>query len=200
MLVRGRSKHERDENPLRRTFLLMAGAALAPPLMAQERFPSKMIRIVVPFAAGGVGDALARLVSTQLATSLGSPAIVENWPVETACPAPQMPRVLPRMATPSCSSHRRRSSNMALRDKLPYDLLRDFTPAARAVVAPIILVVPSSHPAIQWRSLSPIRERRRTTLHTGPAQPGPPDTSRANCSKGPPACKPFTCPAKGQAR
>jgi hypothetical protein len=63
MLVRGRSKHERDENPLRRTFLLMAGAALAPPLMAQERFPSKMIRIVVPFAAGGVGDALARLMS-----------------------------------------------------------------------------------------------------------------------------------------
>jgi tripartite-type tricarboxylate transporter receptor subunit TctC len=134
-------------NPLRRTFLLMAGAALAPPLMAQGRFPSKMIRIVVPFAAGGVGDALARLVSTQLATSLGSPVIVENLAGGDGVPG----TTNAARAAPDGHTILQLTSaqivNMALPHKLPYDLLRDFTPVTRAVIAPIVLVVPSSHPA-----------------------------------------------------
>ena len=52
--------------------LLLSGAAIAQP------FPSKPLRIVVPFPAGGTTDIVARLVSTKMGESLGQPIVVEN--------------------------------------------------------------------------------------------------------------------------
>src|SRR5215210_3262459 len=61
----------------RRTFLLLAGAALAPAGALAQGFPTRVIRVVVPYPAGGPVDALARLLTPELGT-LGSSAIVEN--------------------------------------------------------------------------------------------------------------------------
>ena len=65
----------------RRGFLLMA--AVGAPALAQEptgRWPSKTLKIFVPYPAGGTPDALARRVGEQLTALLGVPAIVENRP------------------------------------------------------------------------------------------------------------------------
>src|SRR5215207_5260792 len=61
----------------RRTFLLLAGAALGPAGAFAQGFPTRVIRIVVPYPAGGPVDALARLLTPELG-ALGQSAIVEN--------------------------------------------------------------------------------------------------------------------------
>jgi tripartite-type tricarboxylate transporter receptor subunit TctC len=62
----------------RRTLLLAAGATLAAPAAAQSWTPSGPIRVIVPFAAGGTTDILARLYAQRLTEALGVPVLVEN--------------------------------------------------------------------------------------------------------------------------
>jgi tripartite-type tricarboxylate transporter receptor subunit TctC len=62
----------------RRHALLLAGAALAPTGAGAQSFPSRVIKVVVPYPAGGPTDALARIVAQELSTALGQNAIVEN--------------------------------------------------------------------------------------------------------------------------
>lgn len=63
----------------RRTLLAVAAAAFAAaPAFAQEAFPNKPIRIIVPFTAGGIVDSIARTIGEKLATKYGQPVIVEN--------------------------------------------------------------------------------------------------------------------------
>ncbi|AOY98187.1 ABC transporter substrate-binding protein [Cupriavidus sp. USMAHM13] len=64
----------------RRTFLAGAGAALLTPPLLADQWPARPIRLVVPFAAGGPGDFVARLIAIPLAQRLGQAVVVENKP------------------------------------------------------------------------------------------------------------------------
>lgn len=119
----------------------------APVLQAQDRFPSKPIRIIVPFTAGGVGDTVARILNTPLGDLLGQSVIVENRPGGDSVPgtiysakAPADGYTIMQVSTPQ-------TINMVLRDKPGYDLLRDFAPVAPAVTGNLVLVVPATSPA-----------------------------------------------------
>ncbi len=66
---------------IRRTFLAAAAGALALgalPVSAQENYPNRPIRIVVPFTAGGIVDSIARIIGEKLSTKYGQPVLVEN--------------------------------------------------------------------------------------------------------------------------
>ena len=64
-----------------RSFIAAAFAMLfATPLAAQENFPNRPIRIIVPFAAGGPSDIVARLLAPKIMIALGQPVIVDNRP------------------------------------------------------------------------------------------------------------------------
>ena len=63
-----------------RTLLFVLASALASHALAQEAFPSRTIRVVVPFTPGSVTDVMGRSVTDKLSTSLGQPVIVENRP------------------------------------------------------------------------------------------------------------------------
>src|SRR5258705_10000984 len=63
-----------------RTLLLVLAAAFASHALAQEAFPSRTIRVIVPFTPGSVTDVMGRSVTDKLSSSLGQPVIVENRP------------------------------------------------------------------------------------------------------------------------
>jgi tripartite-type tricarboxylate transporter receptor subunit TctC len=99
---------------------------LAPQVFAQEPYPSRAIRIIVPFSPGSVTDIMGRSVSDRLAASLGQPVVVENRPgaggtIGTAAVAKAAPDGY-TLAVVSAGH----AVNPAIYEKLPYDTAKDF--------------------------------------------------------------------------
>ena len=135
----------------RRKFLhLAAGAATLPALSRIARaqaYPSKPVRIMVAFAAGGTGDILARLIGQWLSQRLGQPFVVENRPgagsnlaTELVVNSPQDGHTLLLVSTSA-------AINATLYDKLTFDFIRDIAPVAGLVRAPNVLEVHPAFPA-----------------------------------------------------
>ena len=118
-----------------------------------QAFPSKPVRIIVPLAAGGTGDTLARLLGEELGKALGGAVIVENRPgsggvIGTEAVAKSAADGHTLLHT--SSSH---VLNAALRSKLPYDPLRDFAPISRTADTYQVLVAHPSLPASNVQQL-----------------------------------------------
>jgi tripartite-type tricarboxylate transporter receptor subunit TctC len=132
----------------RRTLLgLAAGAALAPAAMAQDRFPSKPIRIVIPFAAGGSTDILARLCAQILTERLGQSVVAEN--VTGAGGTIGAQRVLDAPAdgyTLMAGTPGPITINPHLQPRLPYQPLRDFLPVVFVGDSPAVVTVRRDSP------------------------------------------------------
>jgi tripartite-type tricarboxylate transporter receptor subunit TctC len=123
----------------------LASAAL--PLRAQSRWPSKPITYVVPFAAGGTTDVLARTFGQRLSVLLGQPVVVENKPgaggnVGSAFVAKAAPDGYTILGG-TISSH---SINVSLYPNMPYDPIKDFVPIALFGTLPNVLVVKADSP------------------------------------------------------
>lgn len=128
------------------TRLLVAAAlALASAGAAAQGFPNKPLRLVVTFPPGGAPDILARLLSEK--AQLGQPVVVDNKPgaggnigAEMVAKAPPDGHTL---VMGTVGTH---SINGALYSKMPYDMVRDFTPVAHVASAPNLLVVNNDLP------------------------------------------------------
>lgn len=124
--------------------LAAAGPALVLPgtaLAAADTYPSKPLRIVVPYPTGGFNDTLGRLVAAKLHEAWGQPAIVENKPGAgtqigsgAVARAPADGYTLLVVQFPF-------AANPWLYKKLPYDTVKDFTPVILAGRSPMLLVV-----------------------------------------------------------
>ena len=123
--------------------LALAAALLGPTLaLAQAAWPTKPVRIVVPFAAGGTTDILARAIAPELQRAFGQPFVVDNKPgaggntaaAEVAKSAPDGYTLL--MGT--VGTH---AINAALYPKMPYDHLKDFAPITLVAGVPNVLVL-----------------------------------------------------------
>jgi tripartite-type tricarboxylate transporter receptor subunit TctC len=132
--------------PRRRSLLLAGASVLAglwlPPVGAQAQgFPSRPIRIVVPFAPGGPTDLMARAISRRMSDSLGQPVLVENKPggggVIALSDAAQQPADGHTMVFPSILA----VTNPALMPNYPFDTLRDFAAITVVGFIPHALVV-----------------------------------------------------------
>src|SRR6266566_8584268 len=136
--------------PLRRRFLRLACAAAALPVATvagAQTYPTRSVRIIVPFAAGGPATVLAHLIAQPLSEAWGQSFYVENLPtgasnVGTATAAKSPPDGYTLLiVTPSFVI------NPSVYAKLAYDPIKDFTPVMLAVTSPHVLIVNPSFPA-----------------------------------------------------
>ncbi|HEU0201517.1 MAG TPA: tripartite tricarboxylate transporter substrate binding protein [Burkholderiaceae bacterium] len=130
---------------------LVGGVALSTPAFAQKPdYPSKPIRIVVPFPPGGGNDILARAIAPRLHAELGQPIIVENKPGAGGNLATELvARAEPDGYSILIASNQV-TINPALDAKLRFDLERDFAPIGMVASVPIVLV---AHPGQPFKTL-----------------------------------------------
>ena len=115
---------------------------------AAQDYPSRPVRIVVPYAAGGGTDALARFLASALEKRLGQPFIIENRPGQgTATGGAYVARSAPDGYTLLAATSSTLAFNPSVYKKLPYDPLTDFSPISLIAAVPFVLVVNPSLPA-----------------------------------------------------
>jgi tripartite-type tricarboxylate transporter receptor subunit TctC len=139
-------------------------ACVANPAAAQD-YPTKPVRIIVPYAAGGGADLLARLVGQELSGRLKQPVIVENQGggsntigMRTVATAPKDGYTL-GLATPVFVM------TPSLMKNHPYDPLKDFTPVAIIGSTPLVIVVHPSVPAKTLKEFIALGKSKPGTLN-----------------------------------
>ncbi|WP_029044523.1 tripartite tricarboxylate transporter substrate binding protein [Cupriavidus sp. amp6] len=136
----------------RREWLATAGAAalgsalLPARAAAPANYPSRPIRLIVPFIAGSTPDSTARTLSAELGQKLGQPLVVENMPgAGGIIGATALRRAAPDGYTLGILANTH-VINVHMYRKMPYDPARDFTPITALSGGPTALVVPASSP------------------------------------------------------
>lgn len=123
----------------------LALALCAPAAFAQADYPSKPIRIVVPYAAGGGTDAVARVVAKAMTIQLGQTVLVDNKPGSgTAIGASEVARAAPDGYTLLWGDNTTFALNPFLYKKLSYAPLEDFAPISLTLRGALVLVVSPS--------------------------------------------------------
>jgi tripartite-type tricarboxylate transporter receptor subunit TctC len=160
---------------MRRALLCLAAfLALALPAYADD-YPSRPITLVVPYAAGGGLDVLARTLALQLDKQLGKPVVVENRPgAGTTIGAAAVAKAAPDGYTIMLGTSSAFAINVTLRKKLPYDPAKDFVPIALVANAPFMLLVNPSVPVHLLPELIKYVKERPNKLSYGSAGPGSP--------------------------
>ena len=130
----------------RRRLLALAAAtatAFAAPAWAQSDWPSKPVRIVVPFAPGGTTDILARAISLELGKAFNQPFVVDNKPGAGGnIGADLVAKAAPDGYTLLMGTVGTQSINKWLYARMPFDPQKDFTPITLVAAVPNVMVVP----------------------------------------------------------
>jgi tripartite-type tricarboxylate transporter receptor subunit TctC len=135
----------------RQRFLHLAASAVALPVAARtaraQAYPTRPVRLIVGFPAGGVGDLLARLMGQWLSDRLGQPFIIENRPgAATNIAAEAVVRAAPDGHTLLWITAAN-AINASLYEKLSFNFVRDITPVASVVRGPGVMEVNPAVPA-----------------------------------------------------
>jgi len=162
----------------KRTLTLLSGAILASSLTgaayAQSDYPSKPVRIISPFSAGGPADIYARYLGQRLEKPLGQPVIVENrvggggviGADAVAKSAPDGYTLLVMSNT--------HTVNESLLSKKPYKLMRDLAPVSPINYSDLLLVVHPSVPANSLKELIALAKAKPGVLNYASSGPGTP--------------------------
>ena len=137
----------------RRTLMLgMAVLPRAAQAQAPAPWPNRPIRYIVPFAAGGTTDILARVVGEKLGIALGQTIVVDNKPGQGgSAGAAELARAAPDGYTIGGGTISSHAINASLYEKLTYDPVTSFEPITMYVTLPNVLVVHPSVPAANLR-------------------------------------------------
>jgi len=128
--------------------LLLVAALLFCSQASAQSYPSRAVKMVVPFPAGSATDQIARVVGQQLQESLGQPFVVENKPgAQGAIAATEVARAAPDGYTLMVGTNTPLAANPSLFKKLNYDPARDFAPIARLGTISFMIMVRPDFPA-----------------------------------------------------
>jgi tripartite-type tricarboxylate transporter receptor subunit TctC len=151
----------------RRLTLLGAIAGLAGAVQAQG-YPTKPIRIVLPYSAGGPADVMVRAISQKLGDSWGQPFIVDNKPGANEIIAADIVAKSPGDGyTFLVASDGAYSLNQNLYPKIPYDPVKDFVPVAKLAVGNLMLVTRPDFPAANVKEFIDYVKRNPGKLNYG---------------------------------
>lgn len=134
---------------MRRSMIAAAllGALAALPAVAQDRYPSRPIRYVVPFAAGGPSDIVARIMAPHMQQTLGQPVVVDNRPgAGGVTGVDAIAKAAPDGYVFGIGSAGGLAISPNLGRGTPYNPVRDLAPLTLAVLVPEPLVVPAASP------------------------------------------------------
>ena len=154
---------------LRRSMVLGVLAGLAWGGIAQaQTYPSKPIRIVLPYSAGGPADVMVRAISQKLGDSWGQPFVVDNKPGANEIIAADLVAKSPGDGyTFLVASDGAYSLNQNLYPKIPYDPVKDFVPVAKLAVGNLMLVTRPDFPAANVKEFIDYVKRNPGKLNYG---------------------------------
>ena len=152
--------------------LLMA-LGFAPPVSAQETYPIKPIRFIVPYPPGGSSDVLARVIAQKLTETLGRQLIIENRPGATGNIGHELAaKSAPDGYTLLLTTKSQMVNNPYLFKRLPFDPLNDFSLLSLIAYAGHVLVVHPAVPARNVKELIALAKARPGKLSYGSAGAG----------------------------
>jgi tripartite-type tricarboxylate transporter receptor subunit TctC len=155
--------------------IAVAAAAMVAALPASgQPYPSRTVRLVVPYAAGGTGDIVARVLADRLAQSLGQSVVVENRPGATgAIGTKAVASAAPDGHTILVGQTGEMAINQHWSKGLGYDPIADFQPIALATIVPLALVAPgkASYSSVA-EMLAVSKSRGLSFASAGAATPG----------------------------
>jgi tripartite-type tricarboxylate transporter receptor subunit TctC len=135
--------------------VLSTALVLLPALAAAQTFPSKPVRLVVPFAPGGTTDLLARVIAEPLGQALGQTVIVENKAgAGGALGAAEVAKAPPDGHVLLMSSVSTMATNPAVNPSIPYDPLKDFVHVINVAATPNVIAVHPSFPARDYKAFT----------------------------------------------
>ena len=146
---------------------ILIGCLCASAPLAAQTYPSKPVRLLIPFAPGGGTDILARMVAQRLSEVLGYPMVADNRPaVDGVVASETLARSAPDGYTLLLvsSSH---AINPAIGRKLPYDTIRDFAPITQTASQQMFLVVHPSLPIKSVKELIDYAKAKPNSLNYG---------------------------------
>ena len=142
-----------------------AAAMLATaPLLAQQ-YPSKPTRLVIPFAAGGPNDVVARIMGPKLAEALRHPVVIDNRAGAGGNIGTEIVAKAPADGYTIALVGMHFVVNPSLYETIGYSAIKDFTPITNAAVSPVIIVAHPSLPAKDTRELAQLA--KKTSLSYG---------------------------------
>ncbi|CAN7305930.1 Bug family tripartite tricarboxylate transporter substrate binding protein [Variovorax sp. LjRoot178] len=134
-----------------------AAITLALPIAAQESYPSRPIRLVVPYAAGGATDFVARTLGDRLSKSMGQPVVVDNKAgAAGAIGTGEVGRAKPDGYTLLMTITDSQINNTALFKTLAYDPQKDFVGVTQVVRSPALI---STHPGTGIKSMNDLKAK-----------------------------------------
>ncbi|WP_011295854.1 Bug family tripartite tricarboxylate transporter substrate binding protein [Cupriavidus necator] len=139
---------------------------------AATNYPEKPIRYVIPFAAGGLTDLIARLVGQQLAEEWKKPIIVDNKPGGNANIGADQGAKAPPDGYTWLTVTLTHASNVTLFPTLPFNMQKDLVPVVRVASSPMVVVVPANSPITSLKDLAVGAQKSR--LNAGSSGNGTP--------------------------
>lgn len=139
---------------------------------AQDNYPSRLIRIIVPSAPGGSSDVGARLIAQRLSERWGRPVVVENRAGAATIIGSEIVAKAPPDGYMLLMAPGALATNPSTYKKMPFDTVRDFAPITQTISVPNLIVVHPSLPAKSIKDLIALAKARPGEIHYASAGHG----------------------------